>query len=82
MIGTFQRAARPAPHEIPDPLARRDTPSAVVRDGRWVMIRDLHLIRDFTAAELEVVRLEKSRAGNPDEVRSIELVLSRQNSSA
>jgi hypothetical protein len=53
-----------------------------VRDGRWVMIRDLHLIRDFTAAELEVVRLEKSRAGNPDEVRSIELVLSRQNSSA
>jgi hypothetical protein len=41
------------------------------------MIRDLHLIRDFTAAELEVVSLEKSRAATPEEVRSIELVLSR-----
>jgi hypothetical protein len=46
------------------------------------MIRDLHLIRDFTAAELEVVRLEKSRAANSDEVRSIEIVLSRHKASA
>jgi hypothetical protein len=76
MIQTFQRTARPA-HEASVPLDGRDTQSAIVRNGRWVMIRDLHLIRDFTAAELEVVRLEKSRAANPEEVRSIELVLSR-----
>ena len=48
-----------------------------MRNGRWVMIRDLHLIRDFTEAELEVVRLEKGRAASPEEVRSIEIVLSR-----
>jgi hypothetical protein len=81
MIQTFQRSARPA-YETPDTLAGRDTQSAIVRNGRWVMIRDLHLIRHFTAAELEVVRLEKSRAATPEEVRSIELVLSRHKSSA
>jgi hypothetical protein len=46
------------------------------------MIRDLHLIRDFTTAELEVVRLEKTRAANSEEVRSIEIVLSRHRSCA
>jgi hypothetical protein len=76
MIQTFQRSARPA-HEASVPLNGRDTQSAIVRNGRWVMIRDLHLIRDFTAAELEVVSLEKSRATTPEEVRLIELVLSR-----
>jgi hypothetical protein len=76
MIQTFQRSARPT-HETPDTLVGRVTQSAIVRNGRWVMIRDLHLIRDFTAAELEVVRLEKSRAASPEEARSIELVLSR-----
>jgi hypothetical protein len=76
MIQTFQRSARPT-HEAPNTLAGRDTQSAVVRNGRWLMIRELHLIRDFTAAELEVVRLEKSRATSPEEARSIEIVLSR-----
>jgi hypothetical protein len=81
MIQTFQRSARPA-HEAPDPLDDRDTQSAVVRNGRWVMIRDLHLIRNFTAAELEVVRLEKRRAATLEENRSIEIVLSRHKSSS
>jgi hypothetical protein len=45
------------------------------------MIRDLHLIRNFTAAELEVVRLDRSRAANPEEVRSIEIVLNRHEAS-
>ena len=81
MIEPFQRSARPA-CKIPDPLAGRDTQGAIVRNGRWVMIRDLHLIRDFTTAELEVVRLEKTRAANSEEVRSIEIVLSRHRSCA
>jgi hypothetical protein len=81
MIQTFQRSARPT-HESPDTLAGRDTQSAVVRSGRWVMIRDLHLIRDFTVAELEVVLLDKSRAASPEEVRAITIVLSRHKGSA
>jgi hypothetical protein len=76
MTQTVQRSARPT-RETPDTLAGRDTQSAVVRNGRWVMIRDLHLIPDFTEAELEVVRLEKGRAASPEEVGSIEIVLSR-----
>jgi len=58
-------------------LDGRDTESAIVRNGRWVPIRELHLIRDLTDAEYEVVRKERLRASHPDEVRSIEIVLNR-----
>jgi hypothetical protein len=41
------------------------------------MLRDLHLIGHFSAAELEMVRLERARAAHPDEARSIDIVLRR-----
>ncbi len=76
--GSFQRSRNANPlHLAADPFGRRDTQSAIVRNGRWVMIRDLHLIRDFSAAELEMVRLERARAIHPEEIRSIEIVLGR-----
>jgi hypothetical protein len=37
-------------------LDGRDTESVIVRNGRWVPIRDLHLIRDLTGAEYELVK--------------------------
>ena len=58
-------------------LNERDPESAIVRNGRWVPIRDLHLIRDLTDSEYELVRKERLRASHPDEMRSIEIVLSR-----
>jgi hypothetical protein len=58
-------------------LDGRDTESAIVRNGGWVPIRDLHLIRDLTDAEYELVRKERLRASHPDDVRSIEIVLNR-----
>jgi hypothetical protein len=58
-------------------LDGRDTESVIVRNGRWVPIRDLHLIRDLTGAEYELVKKERLRASHPDEVRSIEIVLDR-----
>jgi hypothetical protein len=58
-------------------LDGRDTESVIVRNGRWVPIRDLHLIRDLTGAEYELGKKERLRASHPDEVRSIEIVLDR-----
>jgi hypothetical protein len=58
-------------------LDSRHTESAIVRNGRWVPIRDLHLIGDLTDAEYDLVREERLRASDPDEVRSIEIVLNR-----
>jgi hypothetical protein len=56
---------------------RPNSQSAIVRNGTWVMLRDLHLIGHFSAAELEMVRLERARAAHPDEARSIDIVLRR-----
>jgi hypothetical protein len=59
-------------------LDGRDTESAIVRNGKWVSIKDLHLISDLTDAEYDLVRLERVRASHSDEVQSIETVLNRR----
>jgi hypothetical protein len=53
-------------------LDGRATESAIVRNGKWVSIKDLHLISDLTDAEYDLVRLERVRASHSDEVQSIE----------
>jgi hypothetical protein len=59
-------------------LNGRDTESAIVRNGRWVLIRELHLIRDLTEAEYDMVSEEQLRASHPDEAQSIATVLKRR----
>jgi hypothetical protein len=59
-------------------LDGRDTESAIVRNGKWVPIKNLHLILDLTDAEYDLVRLERSRASHSDEMQSIETVLNRR----